>query len=218
MEKQLLNIGLLFKFQDDNSWGQFLAKLSYPKRNLVVNGSYLTTINSFNSNVSFAWSGGDNSGNNVVHTRFMWQTELLGPDDRDNQTISFNVGHYLLETDLTIMVNFYRGIKELIKFNLLVIYSNNLEHLIEINTSLTDLNNGAELTKYVVQFIANHRASELDVKFNASTTKRPYYFKIESNSLYKRDYFPKKIGLFLVLFDLNNKEIEYVVSLSAIYT
>uniref|UniRef100_A0A0K8USL9 Vitellogenin n=1 Tax=Bactrocera latifrons TaxID=174628 RepID=A0A0K8USL9_BACLA len=204
-----IGYNLVISNKNDNSWREVLAELSYPKRNLVVNGSYLTTLNSLRSNASFAWFGADNSGNKVVHTQFMWKNEPLRPDDRNNQTITFNIGHYLLEKDLTMTVHFYRGIKELIKLKLFVIYSTNLEHLIEMSTSLANLNFGAGCTKYIIQFMAYHNASELDVKFNASTTKRPYYFEIESNSLYKREYFPEKIGRLLVLFDLKNKEIEY---------
>ncbi|XP_054083621.1 apolipophorins [Zeugodacus cucurbitae] len=205
-----IGYNLVIGNKDEKSRRQFLAELSYPTRNLVVNGSYLTTINSLNSNVSFAWSGDDNRGNKVVHTRLMWQSDSLGLDDRDNQTLTLNIGHDLLETDLTITANFYRGIKDLIKFKMFVIYSHDLDHLIEITTALTDLSYDAGSTKYILQFIAYHKASELDVKFNASATKRPYYLKIETNSFYTRDYFAKKIGRFLVFVDLNNKEVEYM--------
>ncbi|XP_054743946.1 uncharacterized protein LOC129248428 [Anastrepha obliqua] len=195
---------------DDNDIRNFIAELSYPKRRLAINGFYYTTPNAFNSNTSFEWSDPVNNDTKAVHTSILWRTETLGQHDRDNQTIIFIIRHHLLEKDLKLKGSFYRGVKDLVRADAIIDYSYDLDHAIEMHTSLKDLREGLEPLKCSMKFLAYHKASELDVQFNGSATARPSYFKIETKSLYKKDYFPEKHGLFLVLFDLKNNEMDYV--------
>ncbi|XP_036320515.1 uncharacterized protein LOC118735030 [Rhagoletis pomonella] len=195
---------------DNNEIRNFVANLTYPKRSISMNGFYLTTSNAFNSNVSFEWSEGDNDNTRAVWTSILCQTEALGPEDNDNKTIMLVLGHRLLERDIKLKGSFYRGIKELFKVNVLIVYSYEMDHLIVINAVLKDLRDGLDLEKYGLEFLTYHKASELDVQLNGSATARTSYFKIQTKSLYKRDYFPAKHGLFLILLDSHNKEIEYM--------
>ncbi|XP_067622386.1 uncharacterized protein Apoltp [Eurosta solidaginis] len=193
----------------NNEFHNFEAELSYPKRKFSVDGFYFTTLNEFNLNMSFGLSGAVDRDKNSLQTCLLWRTESLGQTDVDNQTFIFTLGHHLLEKDITLKGSYYRGIRELIKVNVLLEYSKNLDHLVAISTSLTDEREEFDLAKYAIHFLAYHRVSELDVQFNGSVRVQSSYFKMETKSLYKNDYFPGKDGVLLVLFDFNDKEIEY---------
>lgn len=189
-----------------------MAELSYPKRKLTVDGYYVTSADVFTSNMTFSWSAALNNNTKVVRTSLLWRIEPLSQNDRDNQTIIFSLGHELLEKDLLIKGNLYRGIKDIIKANVHIDYSYDPQNLIEVNALLTDLSSRNDYTKYAVKFLAYHKASQINAQYNGSANHSPLLFKIESNSLYQRDYFQEKVGAFLILLDLNQKEVAYTVS------
>uniref|UniRef100_W8B060 Vitellogenin n=1 Tax=Ceratitis capitata TaxID=7213 RepID=W8B060_CERCA len=195
--------------KNKNDARNLLAELSYPKRKLTVDGYYVTSADVFTSNMTFSWSAALNNNTKVVRTSLLWRIEPLSQNDRDNQTIIFSLGHELLEKDLLIKGNLYRGIKDIIKANVHIDYSYDPQNLIEVNALLTDLSSRNDYTKYAVKFVAYHKASQINAQYNGSANHSPLLFKIESNSLYQRDYFQEKVGAFLILLDLNQKEVAY---------
>ncbi|XP_037927466.1 apolipophorins [Teleopsis dalmanni] len=193
-----------------NESQNFLIELFYPKRYLSTEGYYYTTDNTFNSDVAFKWTMNENSSEKkVVRTGLLWKSEPLRRKDRDNQTVVFTVGHPYLEKDVTFKGTFYRGIEELLKTTMVIDYSNDPEHLIELGASINDLRHEMGYTNYSFKLFAFHKASEIEMNLNGTAAAKPSYYKTESYAYYKRDFYPIKHGKFLALLDLNNKIVDY---------
>uniref|UniRef100_W4VR36 Putative lipoprotein n=1 Tax=Corethrella appendiculata TaxID=1370023 RepID=W4VR36_9DIPT len=212
-----------FKLQNlsvsNNESQLFSIALSYPKRNISTEGHYTSTIDSFDSDISFKYTGNKTDGyfgenDYEIQTKhikgaFKWQQLNNDENNEHNQSISFSIGHPSFEKDITFKGYYYKDLINLLKTNLIIDYCNSDEHIFTLTGDLRDLTSIVGYKNYSYGIIGTHEASEFDLESIGSIGIMKGFYKILSNAHYKRGYLPLQEGETLAFVDFNNYEIKY---------
>ena len=210
--------------------------MSYPKRNLSLNGLYVVTEDSFDSDISFKWNENPTSSygygyseevneedeeekekrKRVVGAALHWRNEPLVGLDKANQSATLSIRHPSFSKDVTFKGSYYRSPIELFQTMFTIDYCDEPDHFFSLYGAVKDLTSIVGFRNYTVEILTLHAASDLNLHSNTSLGIRPRFYEILSDGGYKHGYLPLQEGSLVAYINLDKNEVNYYVCIHLI--
>lgn len=201
-------------------------KVSYPNRELSIDGLYLLKSDSLDTDVKGKWAKtqrAEESGSSEVTeepeieeknvaAKFQWfdlEPNRLG---KDHQSVILSLKHPSFDKDVMLSGSYYRDGFNVTSLEIELDYTEDEDHHAKFKSEIKNMTAEVGFKNYTITLFASHPASELNLVFDGSMGFQPKNYKVEAFGSYKRGYLPEMELDLIGFVDTETKEVKFYVS------
>lgn len=219
------NVEIFNHTSSDSESQELKFKISYPNRQLYVDGLYTLKPESFDTNLEGKWlktkpQEAVESGEvpeepeveeKTVAAKFQWLDLMPEVNGRDHQRFQLNLIHPTFDKDITLVGSFYRDGFNVTKVEIDYEYTEDEDHHAKFITEIRNMTDQVGFKNYTIFLYGSHPASDLILNLDGSVGLKPTNYKIDMMGHYKRGYLPDMELEMLSFVDTKAKEIKIYV-------
>ncbi|KAG8042041.1 hypothetical protein G9C98_000032 [Cotesia typhae] len=210
-----------------------IINISYPWRNISLDGFYWIAAGELNSEAKLHWNKtasnyakeeeeesssymDDEEDQSILRERtigvaFLWKNVTDSDDHGDRQMAVFSLKHPGFSKDATVTGHLSRRDKTtLLNASLVVDYSDNPDKLVKLFTVINNETREPDEFRWSYVISGKHPQTRLDLDIYGYIHKNSSYFvQTDHNAKFRRSYLPEETGKLYSKIDPDNYQVEY---------
>lgn len=200
-------------------------KISYPDRELSIDGLYLLKTDSLDTDVKARWiktkRSEESDSSEVteepeveeknVAAKLQWLDHESNTLGKDHQSVILSLKHPSFDKDVMLTGSYYRDGFNMTSLEIDFDYTEDEDHHAKFKSEIRNMTAEAGFKNYTISLFASHIASELNLAFDGSMGLQPKNYKIEAAGSYKRGYLPEMELELIGFIDTETKEAKFYV-------
>lgn len=212
------NIEIANKSIDNVDDQELKLKISYPSREILIGGNYISKADSLDTSMNVEWIKNEVSENSEeseekevkkLEGSLQWRDLEYESKTSDHQSIVLGLKHPSFEKDVMLTGSYVREKSKKSRVEVEYNYSDDEEHLAKFSAEIQNLSADVGYKNYTINVFGSHPVSELELMFDGSIGMKTNNYKAEADGNFMRSYLGNNVLRLEGYLNSENREIKY---------